>query len=226
MSTIAQHGSTETVAIVAPSDTSNTALETYNIKYNGRRHIQGAIVTDPVTKKTLYEVEVPSNKSPLIHLKAVDTNTVLASSDPIPLGDTSAIATTPRSQNLGLRHESAGPGMPYSYTSAALAGGKMTWTYDHTPWETSLSELVLRDAAAVPIARWTQSLSEALFGKGLGKLEFLSQKATTSGAKEEVLITGLTILHLRKPTTAMFSMAAENKVRRQAKIEAKKAAKV
>jgi len=223
MSTIAQHGSTETVANVSSPSNSNTALETYNIKYKSRWH-QEAIIKDSVTDKTLYDVEVPSNKCALIHLKAVDTNTVLASSDPIPLGDTSAIATTPRSQNLGLKHE-PGPGMPHSYTSVALAGEKMTWTYDHTPWETSLCELVLRDAAGMPIARWTQSLSESLLGKGLGKLEFLSPKATTSGTKEEVLITGLTLLHLRKPTTVMFSSAAEGRARRQAKIEAKKAGK-
>jgi len=224
MSTIAQHGSTETVANVPPPSNSNEALETYNVKYKGRRLSQGARITDLVTNKTLYEVEVPSKKGALIHLKAVDTNVVLASSNPMPLEDTATGVTTPHSQDLGLKHES-GPGIPRSYTSVALAGEKMTWMYDDTPWTSSLCQLVLRDAAAVPMARWTLSLSEHFLGKGLGTLQFLSSKVTTSGAKEEVLITGLTVLHLRRPTTAVFSWAAAEKAKKETRDRARKQAK-
>lgn len=172
-----------------PPYINEAAVQSYDVIYKDWKCTR-AFVQDPESKEILYNCDLPSLRRCRINLRSAIDDVEIATGNPYSLKK--HISSSVRGQDLDLRYKNLLK-CNYTYTSPAFGNSKMTWTC-HSGFKEMV--YVLLDEQSLPVARWKTSGPKVGPFKDLGRLEILGTRVDSDAAKEEILITGLTLVFL------------------------------
>ncbi|KAF2485585.1 hypothetical protein BDY17DRAFT_293928 [Neohortaea acidophila] len=170
-----------------PSYITDSAVQTYDIPYKNWKSTK-ALVNDVSTGTTLYELDVPTIFRSKVLMRTANDDAEIGHCQSSLFKSTLKAELRGQALELQLKKRFSSD---YTYASPAFGGATMTWTF-HSGW--SDIYYVLLDEQSLPVARWT-ARGPSIF-TNLGKVEFLGTKAESQEAREEIFLTGLTLIYI------------------------------
>ncbi len=162
-------------------------VQTFDVRYKDWKCIK-ALVRDTTSGNDTYQLDLATIIRSNIILRSTADDSEIGKAQFNPFKKSLAVKI--HGDELTLRCKKM-LSADYSFESTAFSNQTMTWKF-HSGW--SDMYYVLVDEQSLPVARWSTKGCGVL--TKLGKVEFLGRKADSKEAKEEVLLTGMTLLYL------------------------------